>query len=119
MKTIPGWILLAVCAAGVVTGLTPKPAPQTCPGPNCPSTPAVPPTPCPPSTPRPWVPRLESQLESITTGGPRLADGTEVQVYLPASQRIRNIGSRIDGAGMCVMSSVEMMFRWGNLEDYR
>jgi hypothetical protein len=47
-------------------------------------------------------------------------DGQEqVQVDLPLAQRIKNIGSRVDGYGMCVMSSVEMMFRWHNLEHYR
>jgi hypothetical protein len=46
-------------------------------------------------------------------------DGAEqVQVDLPLAQRIRNRGGS-DGAGMCVMSSVEMMFRWHNLEQLR
>lgn len=43
----------------------------------------------------------------------------EVQVDLPVSERIRNIGSYRDGAGMCVMSSIEMASRWANMREYR
>jgi hypothetical protein len=43
----------------------------------------------------------------------------EVQVDLPFAQRIENIGSHRDNAGMCVMSSIEMLFRWEGLEEYR
>ena len=46
-------------------------------------------------------------------------DGEEVTCDLPADQHIKNIGSRRDGAGMCVMSSVEMAARWDGLEEYR
>jgi hypothetical protein len=46
-------------------------------------------------------------------------DGQEVTCDLPAEQHIKNIGSHRDGAGMCVMSSVEMAARWDGLEDYR
>jgi hypothetical protein len=46
-------------------------------------------------------------------------DGEEVTCDLPAEQHLRNIGSRRDGAGMCVMSSVEMAARWDGLEGYR
>lgn len=50
----------------------------------------------------------------------RLApDGTEPQVDFPAEQWIRNIGSRLDGAGMCVFSSWEMMCRFAGLECFR
>jgi hypothetical protein len=38
---------------------------------------------------------------------------------LPVGQRIKNIPSRVDGAGMCVMSSVEMAARYANLEALR
>ncbi len=44
---------------------------------------------------------------------------TEVTCDLPVDQRIKNIGSRVDGAGMCVMSSMEMCARWANLEILR
>lgn len=140
-SSIAGWVIIAACSVGLLNTLgvplsavpapsTPfapipvpqppaqppaQPTPSPCPGPNCP---APRPSPTPPPR-RPWADLDRLQFAAISTGGPRLADGTEVQVYLPASQRIRNIGSRVDGAGMCVMSSVEMMFRWGNLEAYR
>jgi hypothetical protein len=59
-------------------------------------------------------------LARISIAGPTAPDGaTQVAVDLPADQRIKNIGSRVDGAGMCVMSSVEMAARWANLEDLR
>jgi hypothetical protein len=46
-------------------------------------------------------------------------DGEELTCDLPGDQHIKNIGSRRDGAGMCVMSSVEMAARWDGLEEYR
>jgi hypothetical protein len=53
-------------------------------------------------------------------GGPVAPDGkTEVECDLPVSQRIKNIGSKLDGAGMCVFSSIEMALRWANMEDWR
>lgn len=56
----------------------------------------------------------------IILGGPLAPDGkTEVTCDLPVEQRIKNIGSRADGAGMCVMSSCEMSARWANLEVLR
>jgi hypothetical protein len=42
-----------------------------------------------------------------------------VQVDLPVGQRLKNIGSKVDRAGMCVMSSIEMAARWANLESLR
>lgn len=93
-----------------------RPAP--CPGPE-------PPKPQP--RPRPWGPRFEDgrplpavAVGEIKLGGPVSPDQTtEVQVDLPVSERIKNIGSKVDGAGMCVMSSVEMAARWANLECLR
>lgn len=61
-----------------------------------------------------------SPVGRISLGGPISPDGSvEVTVDLPLDQRIRNIGSRVDGAGMCVMSSVEMAARWANLRHLR
>ncbi len=57
-------------------------------------------------------------VSTITIGGPSY-QGKDVQVDLPADQRIKNIGSKLDGAGMCVFSSVEMSGRWANLEQLR
>ena len=56
----------------------------------------------------------------ITVGGPVAPDGaTELCCDLPAPERIHNVGSQVDGAGMCVMSSVEMGARYANLEELR
>lgn len=56
----------------------------------------------------------------IKLGGPLGPDGrTEVACDLPVDQRIRNIGSHVDGLGMCVTSSIEMAARWSNIEEMR
>src|SRR5262249_6727012 len=61
-----------------------------------------------------------ASVGQVRVGGPLAPDGTtEVQCDLPASERIRNIGSRVDGAGMCVMSSITMAACWGALEEMR
>lgn len=38
---------------------------------------------------------------------------------LPGDLHMKNIGSRVDGAGMCVMSSIEMAALWQGMEEYR
>lgn len=99
----------------------PQPDPSPCPGPG----------PCP-KRPSPRVidqrplgsPLVEcgkagALVGKITLGGPVGPDGTEVAVDFPQGEDIRNIGSRRDGAGMCVMSSVEMAARWAGLEQMR
>ncbi|VTS03249.1 hypothetical protein [Tuwongella immobilis] len=53
-----------------------------------------------------------------TVGGPTF-QGESLTVDLPVSEHIRNIGSRVDGAGMCVNSSLEMAARWAGMEDWR
>src|SRR4051812_18534744 len=45
--------------------------------------------------------------------------GVSITCDLPESQQMKNIGSRVDGAGMCVMSSIEMAARYQNLEELR
>lgn len=73
-----------------------------------------------PKPKRPWGTDLEGSVESITLGGQIAPDGsTPLQIDYPLSQHISNIGSRVDGAGMCVMSSIEMAARWANLETVR
>ena len=74
----------------------------------------------------PWVRLgLDGQAESIvpvgavSLGGSTGPGGVEVDCDLPVDQRIRNIGSKVDGAGMCVMSSIEMSARWANMEEFR
>ena len=46
-------------------------------------------------------------------------DGHVLTVDLPGAEHIKNIGSYRDGAGMCVMSSIEMAARWAGLEQLR
>lgn len=99
--------------------VTPQPDP-ICPGPDCPNRPR-----------RPWGPRngagrsqsLRVSITptgNVTIGGPSSPDGTEeVTADLPVTQRIHNVPSRVDGAGMCVMSSIEMMFRYHSQDQYR
>lgn len=56
----------------------------------------------------------------VSVGGPTSPDGkTEVACDLPVDQRIRNIGSHADGAGMCVASSWEMSMRYQGLDTMR
>lgn len=55
-----------------------------------------------------------------TIGGPVAPDGqTEVTCDLPVDQRLKNIGSRVDRAGMCVASSWEMAMRYQGLDVLR
>lgn len=58
---------------------------------------------------------------SIQIAGPVSPDEARVEVTcdLPVPQRIKNIGSHVDGLGMCVMSSIEMAARWQGLEQLR
>lgn len=56
--------------------------------------------------------------QSSTVDGP-IHQGQELTVDLPHAEHMRNIGSRRDGAGMCVMSSIEMAARWAGMEEYR
>lgn len=45
--------------------------------------------------------------------------GESLTCDLPASEHLTNIGSRVDGRGMCVMSSIEIAARWQGLESLR
>ncbi len=46
-------------------------------------------------------------------------EGFDITADLPGSQQIRNIGSKRDGAGMCVFSSIEMAALHAGLEQMR
>lgn len=46
-------------------------------------------------------------------------DGESITCDLPNEEHIRNIGSKIDGSGMCVYSSIEMAARYQGLEEMR
>ena len=87
--------------------LTPYPSPP-CPGPGpCPRKPS----------PSPW-PHRGAPVGAVVIDGPTHA-GQDVQADLPVGQRIHNIGSHVDGAGMCVMSSIEMAALYAGLEQMR
>lgn len=55
----------------------------------------------------------QSQIAGRTFGGNNL------DCDLPGGLHIRNIGSKVDGAGMCVMSSIEMAALYCGREEYR
>ncbi len=55
----------------------------------------------------------ESIINSREHGGEVLA------CDLPGAEMMKNIGSQVDGAGMCVMTSIELAARWQGLEQYR
>lgn len=69
-----------------------------------------------PKRPRPWG-EDEAPVGALrfATGGPVAPDGTEVQCEIPVGRRLRNIGSRRDGAGMCVTTSATVAADWQNL----
>lgn len=63
---------------------------------------------------------LALALASIVANGPTdPKTSVEVECDLPASQRIKNIGSHVDGAGMCVLSAIEMAARYQGLDQMR
>ncbi|MCE9531352.1 MAG: hypothetical protein K8T89_09570 [Planctomycetes bacterium] len=43
----------------------------------------------------------------------------ELACDLPGTEHMRNIGSKLDGYGMCVFTSVEHAARWHGLEQFR
>src|SRR5262245_6051173 len=45
--------------------------------------------------------------------------GESITADLPESEHLKNVGSRIDGAGMCVFSAIEMAARYQGLEQMR
>lgn len=56
--------------------------------------------------------------KAATVGG-RTFQGEELSADLPGGEQLKNVGSRKDGLGMCVMSSIEMAARWQGLEALR
>lgn len=56
--------------------------------------------------------------KSSWINGP-IYDGTPITCDLPNDQQMRNIGSRIDRAGMCVFTSIEHAARYQGIEDMR
>ena len=51
--------------------------------------------------------------------GPAAPDGTEPQIDYPDDDWLKNVGSRLDGAGMCVFTSFEHSCRWAGLDEFR
>jgi hypothetical protein len=49
----------------------------------------------------------------------RSNSGEELACDLPDHEQFANVGSRLDGAGMCVFTSFEMACRWHGLEEMR
>ena len=62
-----------------------------------------------------WPVALSGQSSVI---GGRSYQGEELTCDLPGPEMMRNRAGR-DGAGMCVMTSIEMAGRWQGLDDYR
>lgn len=73
-------------------------------------------------------------LAALLVGVPALADragagrafvagrqhaGEVLDCDLPGELQLKNIGSRVDGAGMCVMSSIEMAALWQGMDEYK
>ena len=88
------------------------------------------PAPCPPDQPCPPKPKPRKPwgnqagpvgpFGKISLGGPVAPDGlSEVQIDYPLNQRMGNIGSKVDGLGMCVSTSVEMSARCAGLDQMR
>ncbi len=67
--------------------------------------------------PQGYDPMIEGRRDSTVAG--RQYQGDTLAVDLPGTEQIKNIGSRVDGLGMCVMSSIEMAARAQGLEQYR
>jgi hypothetical protein len=64
-------------------------------------------------------PALEPVGQVVVGGAVAPDHVTEVQCDVPSGERLHNIGSHVDGAGMCVMSSIEMALRYQGLDDLR
>lgn len=54
-------------------------------------------------------------LMQLPADGP--AEGP--QVDFPSREWMKNIGSRLDGSGMCVFTSIEMAAIWSGIEEFR
>lgn len=93
---------------------------RNCPANRQPEVAPQPARPCPDCRPAQQIrPIRPLRPTGVYISGPTSTDGVELTTDLPRDQRIENIGSHRDGAGMCVMSSAEMAARWQNLEILR
>lgn len=109
-----GVIVIASCLLTIVAGRARETAQAS-------------PTPAPAPKPEPIrKPRLPWRDAGKIAGGPALIaaspnapDGTEPEIDYPDEQWMKNIGSKRDGAGMCVFTSFEHSCRWAGLEEFR
>lgn len=49
----------------------------------------------------------------------RANSGEELTVDLPGNRQMKNIGSKLDGAGMCVFTSIEMAADWAGMPEWK
>lgn len=68
--------------------------------------------------PKTWLPEGVPTPEPSTQGGPVGPAGIEVQCEVPLDLRMRNIGSKVDGSGMCVTTTTEVGAEWAGLKGY-
>ena len=77
--------------------------------------------PCPPNRPCPGEDAAERlafpPVGAITLGGPVGPGGVEVACDLPVELRKKNIGSHVDGAGMCVATSIMHAARYQSVPE--
>lgn len=66
-------------------------------------------------TPRYQVYNNKNTTPGSSFIGGRTQDGEVLTVDLPGDYHIKNIGSLVDGYGMCVMSSIEMAAKYQNM----
>lgn len=59
--------------------------------------------------------QAEAPGDRIQLGDTHPPDGSTIQIDFPIERDMRNIGSRVDGAGMCVTTSAEMSADWCGL----
>lgn len=55
--------------------------------------------------------------EFVTTANPVHTSGVRATIDLPGDQHMKNIGSHVDGYGMCVSTSNEVAARWQNIPE--
>jgi hypothetical protein len=60
-----------------------------------------------------------AQSQSSSFVNSRSHDSEELAADLPGRFHIKNIGSRIDGSGMCVNSSIEMAATWAGMDEWK
>ncbi len=109
------WAAVLALAAWFLTASNKPPPQPPAPAPAPAPTPApAPPKPQPCPGPGP-CPRPREEVVEASVGGPRNADGTELQCDLPGDQHLKNCGGS-DGSGLCVFTSISHSARWQNVE---